>query len=701
MDCKPPFVYHPLIAFLLISGLLLSLYANSFNASWHMDDKPNIVNNQALHISDLAPQTLWKTFFANPLKAHKLYRPLPCLSFAINCYVGGNNTFGFHLVNFSFHLATAMALYFLFVRLLLVLNYQKPDQEIPDIRSVALLGAALWAINPIQTQAVTYIVQRMAIMAAFFYVLAMLYFVKVRTAQTSRLRRKYSVCCVFFFLCALGSKENAIILPFSLILVEWIFFQKGKTNFMSKPVTWIAVCGSFATALILAFVLKNGLSLEFIHNWYDHRPFTLMERLLTQPRVVLGYLSQIFYPLPERFSIAHDVTVFTSLLHPWTTLPAIGIIFSMIVGAFVFAPRYPLTAFAVFFFFLNHVVESSILPIELVFEHRNYLPSLFLFLPIAVGLQQLLIRLKQNNGFICGVLAAAIIIMIVGVGLSTYMRNAAWASEIKLWTDAAKKAPASIRPLVTLGIQLGWEENPSPSDYRHALALFRQALELPQAARNTEKAEILGNMGGIYFQQGKFEKAITTYYKALELDSIFLKNRSDLINPLIATGRFAEAEHHARYLISKCPDNPQYLDILGFILLWQDKPNDAIGCFQSALKKGLESGSLFANIGVTLTRLESWENSQWFLQRAAQKSHRDIFPLLALIENRSRANDPEGAVFYARQVISNFPIASIIDQLHYLKNDYRNAPLSAERIAPILHKTHQHALSKIQMKANP
>ena len=293
-----------------------------------MDDTPNIVNNPAFHIPDLAPQTLWKTFFANPVNAQRLYRPLPCLSFAINWLVGGSNTFGYHLVNLAFHLFTALALYFLFVRLLLVLNYQKPDQEIPDIRSTALLGAALWAINPIQTQAVTYIVQRMAVMAAFFYVLSILYFVKVRIAHTSRLQWKYGVCCIFFFLCAVGSKENAIMLPFSLILVEWIFFQKGKVNFIRHPVIWSTVCILFAVTLILAFVLENRLSFEFIHNWYDHRPFTLMERLLSEPRIVLGYLSQIFYPLPERFSIAHDVTVSTSLLHPWTTLLAIGIIFN-------------------------------------------------------------------------------------------------------------------------------------------------------------------------------------------------------------------------------------------------------------------------------------------------------------------------------------------------------------------------------------
>ena len=690
----------PFLLLLLLTIFLLPLYGSGFNASWHLDDKPNIASNPSLYITDLSPHSLRQTFFANPLNGQKLYRPLPYFSFAMNFYFGGNDPFGFHLVNFGLHVATALALYFVSINLLQVLNHRTPDREISDIHSIALLGAVLWAINPVQTQAVTYIVQRMAVMATFFYALGLLCYIKARTAQTHFERWRHAVCCVFWYFCALGSKENAILLPVAFLLVEWIFFQQGTTDFFFRRATWIAAIALAIMMLMIAAAYTNGSILEFIQNKYQHRPFTLVERLLTQPRVVLGYLSQIFYPLPERFSIAHDVTLSRSLFYPWTTLPAIGTIFGMTVGAFIFAKRSPLTAFAVLFFFINHVTESSIWPLELVFEHRNYLPSLFLFLPAAAGLQQLLRTFQKKNRFMHSLLSGAIIIMMVGIGLSTYVRNAAWATEKTLWTDAAGKAPNSIRPLVTLGVELGWSANPSPADYRHALALFQHALKLPQAVRNTERAEILGNMANIYFHQGNYSKAIAIYHKALEMDSLFLKNRFDLIKPLILMGNFNEAEHHARYLVEIKPNNAQYLNMLGCILLWQNKPDESIGYFQCALNNGPETGSLFTNIGVALTRLESRQNGQWFLQQAAQKSPGDVFPLLALVENRSRANDPELAEFYAERVVSAFPVASIMSRVNNLDTNYRNAPLAAECVVPVIQKAYRHKLTEMPLKTN-
>ncbi len=675
-----------LITFLLIVGFILPIYANSITASWHLDDTSNIVNNSPLHISDLAPQTLWKTFFASPQAEQKLYRPLPCLSFALNWYIGGSNTSGYHIVNIGLHIATALALYFLFIRLLLLIDLREQDKKDYHISSVALLGAVLWAINPIHTQAVTYIVQRMAILTALFYVLSLLYFVKARTVQNNRLRWTYSGLSALWFLFAMSSKENAIMLPFSLILVEWIFFQKGRTDFLRKPVALIISGSAFAAALIITVLFIGDFSFEFVSHRYNSRPFSMIERLLTQPRVLIGYLTQIFYPLPERLSIAHDVTVSTSFFRPWTTMPAIVIIFSIIASAMVLVRRYPLIAFAVLFFFLNHLIESSFLSLEMVFEHRNYLPSLFLFLPIASGLHQLLTKFKQNSQFLYTAMASVFIIMLVSVGLSTHTRNKAWATEISLWTDAARKAPHSIRPLVTLGIELGWKTHPSPSDYRHALVLFRKAFELPPTARKTEKVEVLGNIASILSRQGKHDDAISVYLKALELNSSFLKNRYDLTKALIVTGRFAEAEHHARNLVKERPNNSRYLNILGFILLWQDKHDDAINYFQRALSRGGHSSSLYLNIGVTLTRLEKFENARWFLQRAVQKSPDDFYPLLALIENRSRVEDQDGADMYARQVVSSFPVGSIIDRIHNMEKDHRSAPLSAKRIDPIIRK---------------
>lgn len=665
--------------------MLLLIYSNSFNVTWHMDDRPNIVDNRTLHLTSIMPHNLWQTFFANQGKAPKLYRPLPCLSFAINWYIGQDNTFGYHLVNFGFHLASAWLLYLLILKLLAVLKL-KGSFNFGHSKNIALLAPILWAIHPIQTQAVTYIVQRMAVMAAFFYILGMLYYVKARTAETSRQRWIFGLLCGLWFLFAVGSKENAILLPFSLILLEWIFFRGGNTNFLYRPLFWLTMGGTIGLSLILLFLWSNGTPIDMMRNWYNSRPFTFEERIMTQPRIVLGYLTQIFYPLPERLSITHDVNVSTSIFHPWTTLPAMIIILSVILVACAFAHRFPLVAFGILFFFLNHIVESTILPLEMVFEHRNYLPSLFLFLPVAFCLQWFLLKIRKNSCVVHTVMGSAIIMIIINLGLSTYTRNAAWATEISLWSDAARKAPNSIRPLVTLGIKYGWKENPSPSDYQLALALFQRSLELPQMARKTERAEILGNMASVYFNLGENEKAIAIYQQALELNPDYLKNRFDIVKPLVVSGRFEEAKEQLIYLLKKRPNNLNYWQLLGFVFLWQEKFDKALECFQIVLSGGNHSLSLLLNTGITLTRLESWDRGRWFCQLVLKMNQRDLFPLLALIENRARAGDPDEATAYARRAISQFPVTQILSRLESAPNDFRSAPISPEYIAPFIEK---------------
>lgn len=672
-----------LLPFFLLFFLLLLVYLNSFTAEWHLDDNANIVNNQALHIQTLMPESLGQTLYASPLHSDKLYRPLAYLSFGVNWFISKDNPFGYHFVNFGFHAATAMAIYFLFVQLLAVLH-RHDENDHAYIQNIALLAAVLWAINPIQTQAVTYIVQRMAVMTAFFYVLAILCYVKARTETSIRKRWAYGLFCGLWFLCAFGSKENAVMLPFSLVLVEWIFFQRARTDFLRNPATWFIAAGLAGAVILSVLVATDNAPIETMQGWYNSRPFTLEERLMTQPRILLGYLSQIFYPLPERFSIAHDVRISKSLLSPWTTLPALAGILSMIAAAFLLAKRHPLLSFSVLFFFLNHAIESSIFPIELVFEHRNYLPSLFLFLPIAAALCQLLEKYRKDTIFIYGLLAVAITVMITAVGLSTYSRNTAWATETSLWTDAAQKAPNSIRPLVTLGIKLAWQDDPSDADYELALALFRRALDLPEAARKTEKAEILGNIASIYYHRGNNRKAIEIYQKAVDAGPKFLKNRSDMIKPLIIEGEFDKAARHCEFLLEKQPDNPDYLQMMGFIRLWQDKPQAALARFQKALTNGPHHANLFLNTGVALTRLESWDNGRWFLSRAMKRNPGNALAVLAMIENRARAGDNDGAAMYARRAVSRFPAPAIHERLGKAASDYRAAPILPEYIAPFI-----------------
>ena len=235
-----------MVAFTLLVLLIFLIYSNTFHAAWHLDDKPNILDNDRLHISDLAPRSLWNTFFAKKESGqNEFYRPLPSLSFALNWYVGQDNTFGYHLVNIAIHATTAFILYLTTFSLLLAPKLTGRFSG-PDVHFIALLSSVLWAVNPIQIQAVTYIVQRMAAMATMYYLLAIYFYVRGRLARRPMIQVLFYLGCLVSFLFALMSKENALILPASLCLVEFIFFQdaigikKIKTHLPALAVTGTA-----------------------------------------------------------------------------------------------------------------------------------------------------------------------------------------------------------------------------------------------------------------------------------------------------------------------------------------------------------------------------------------------------------------------------------------------------------------------------
>ncbi len=177
--------------------LILAAYSNTFNAAWQFDDKPNIVNNGYLHLKDLNPESLFKTFFTNPRNpwktGNKLYRPIPCLTFALNWYFGENNVIGYHIVNLVIHHLTGFLLFLTILNLFQSPNLKNKFAE--NAYLIALLAATLWAIHPIQTQAVTYIVQRMTSMAAMFYILSMFFYVKCRLSSSSLHRILFLLGC--------------------------------------------------------------------------------------------------------------------------------------------------------------------------------------------------------------------------------------------------------------------------------------------------------------------------------------------------------------------------------------------------------------------------------------------------------------------------------------------------------------------------
>ncbi len=495
--------------FLLLFAIVLLSYSNTFGNSWQLDDFPNILWNQSIRIDNLGPDTLFRTFFASPTEEGKLYRPIPCLSFALNWYVGGDNVFGYHLVNILIHVLSAFLLY------LTVLNlYKTPklkDTEPNSAFFVAVLSSAIWAVHPVQTQAVTYIVQRMASMAAFFYLLSLFCYLKARLSSGSLSRFVFGVLSLLSFFAAVGSKENAAALPLALILLEIAFFRD-----LSEPKTRKLFVNSFvvcsAMAILAGWLCISAEEKIRIFDGYANRTFTIRERLMTEPRVIIFYLSQIFYPISSRFSIEHDFAISKSLLSPWTTVPSILAIFALVAVAVVRINKKPVSSFAILFYFSNHIIESTIIPLEIVFEHRNYLPSLFLFVPIAEGGYCLINHYRNKNAFIGFLIVFSITALLICLGLGTRTRNLAWSSGRSLWASALEKVPNSNRALHNLAF-FHYE---SKGDYKTAKEYYEKALLSKNNPHVSALAVTRNNLAALYLKTGEYEKAILIYRQSLE-----------------------------------------------------------------------------------------------------------------------------------------------------------------------------------------
>jgi tetratricopeptide (TPR) repeat protein len=488
-------------AVLLISAALVIIYANSFQASWHLDDRDNIVENRNVHAERLDRESLSRALYGRNPAGTKLSRPLAYLTFALNHLQGGLAVGGYHLVNFLLHLAAALVLHRL---IRAVVDLWTPRRE-PAMRphEIALLAALFWAIHPMHVTAVTYLVQRMSLMAGLFMLLAMTHYLRWRTARGNPIIDLGLV--LLNWLLAMGSKETAALLPLSLALVEGILIPPQNARGGGKRI--VMGCLLAALGLTVLFFYPGAAALE---NGYAQRTFTLGERLLTQPRVIWLYLGLLFCPTSERFMLLHDIPFSRGLLDPWTTLPALVGLCGATIGAWWLRRRHPLLSFAWLFFLANHLLEGSFLPLEMVFEHRNYLPSALLFLPLALALSKLAVPSRRGKIQAAATVGVAALLLF-NQGHTTWMRNAVMADEVTLWQDNAHKAPELKRPHLNLASALSEQG-------RMDEALHELLLALTAKACQNYKSNALPyvNFGRYFFAAGDFQSAANAFRKATE-----------------------------------------------------------------------------------------------------------------------------------------------------------------------------------------
>lgn len=522
---------------LILFILLITIYSNSFNCSWHFDDYANIVNNNAVHIHSLTWAELEKSM-SGIADTGRWSRPIAYVSFALNYYFHGLDVFGYHVVNFSIHLLVATVLYLFIFNILLLPVFN--DRYTDRATSIALLAAVLWAVNPVHTTAVTYIVQRMATMTALFYLLSMLLYLKGRTADEAGKRWLYFLLSFFSGVLSVGVKENAAMLPVSLLLFDLILIQQFTTANIKKSLKY--VIPALLITVSVGFIFFTDINA--IIGDYSIRPFTVWERLLTEPRVILFYISLLLYPITPRMTLIYDFEISKSFIEPWTTIIAIVVILLILILALLKARRWPLVSYCVIFFFLNHVIEGSFISLELIFIHRNYLPSLLFFVPVSVLFVEGMSKCYQRRilGFFY---ASAMIVFIILQGVTVYIQNNIWQDEVSLWSDNAQKAPRVHHVRQNLATAYFIEGR-----FSEAFKELNAALESYASADITKKARTHGLLGEYYYMKGVHGEALIHYQRGLALEPKFHINYHRIAEIRLSRMELAEAEEMARAALS-------------------------------------------------------------------------------------------------------------------------------------------------------
>jgi tetratricopeptide (TPR) repeat protein len=492
----PKYRYRTL-ALLMIVVLGSAAYSNTFRVPFMFDGICNIYNNPMLHLSSLS-QVSWPW-----LKSiYNIGRPVTRLSFAFNHYLNKLDPSGYHLVNLIIHLLSAILLFSL-----LYVTLRLPGLAAEYHRSaygIALLTSLLFLCHPVNTQAVTFIYQRTSCLAAMFYLGAMLSYVTGRLAEGNKRYLLYGLAALCTCL-AWGSKQNTITLPLFIILYELYFLQPKGLPGLKRLAPY--VIGALALTLLVTALSTRLDFWNWIVDGYRRRPFTLRERVFTEFRVIVYYVSLILLPLPSRQNLDYDFPLSHSLLEPAATLPAGLLLLGCVFLAIYLYRRTPLVSFGILWFLGNLAVESSIIPLELVFEHRLYLPAIGLFLLFSSLVHKAVERLAARGAVHAMLARAALGMVVLLLALAAYSRNEVWGSEISLWRDVLKKSPR--KPRVHLNLGLAYSNH---ARYSEAIAHYQAVLKTKP---NSVKTRLM--LGDVYRAQGSADKAIAEYQRVLDI----------------------------------------------------------------------------------------------------------------------------------------------------------------------------------------
>ncbi len=538
------------LAAALIVAAVCVAYHNSLGGPFVFDDVPSILENPA--------GRGWAAFSESlrPGAEGGLTtsgRPVVALSFALNHAITGDRVAGYHVLNAAIHAAAALCLFGLVRRTLL--TPQLRGRFAAAAPPLAAATGLLWALHPLQTAAVTYMVQRAESLAALFVLLTFYALVRA-TAATGVAARRWRGASVVACALSMASKETAAAAPLLVLLYDRGFVSGTlREAWTTRRGYYVSLAATWLLLLWLVVVTGGrggtaGFAAEA----------SAWSYALTQCRALVLYLRLMVWPYPLVFDyglgLARDLG---------EVLPQALLVAGLIVGVAVALVRRPALGFLGAWFLLLLAPSSSFIPVvtQTMAEHRVYLPL------AALVVAAVLLGHRALGGRAAAGLGLAAIALLIG----TVARNRVYRSEAALWADAAAKHPANARAHNNLGQALF-----RAGDVAGAIASYDRALALQSSYPETHY-----NRGVALARQRRMPEAIVSYEAALRLDPRYPEVHNNLGNALAQSGRAADALGHFESALGVRPDFAEAQNNLGNALLQLGRTTEAAGRFERAL----------------------------------------------------------------------------------------------------------------------
>ncbi|MBF0560242.1 MAG: tetratricopeptide repeat protein [Nitrospirae bacterium] len=600
------------IACLVFTVILI--YANAVDAPFQWDETSYIVGNpivKNLHYfsnpSDARGLGLYNAM---------MLRYIGYLTFSLDYRLHGTSVTGYHIVNIAIPAANSILVYLLVLLtfrtpfFLRGVNSGFSRFTFHDTRLIAFFSALIFAAHPLQTEAVTYVFQRFASLSALFYLLSLVMYILSRSEDRPRRIFYYSMAFISALL-AMKTKENAFTLPITIILYEFCFFNDAQRPALYAKRFYYLVPIVLTLAIVPLTLMNLTGNVQLDPGEYGAKLFSRSEYLFTQFRVIVTYIRLLFFPIGQNFD--YDYPIFQSFFAPPVVLSFVFLAALFALGVYLIMRTKDkglrLAGFGILWFFITLSVESTIIPIPMIInEYRVYLPSVGLIISVISGAFLLASRAPVF-------LFAALFLATAVLSVSTHLRNLVWADDVRLWEDTVKKSPDKARThfslanhyaslkmydeaieqhMIAIRLKPDYAEaynnlgsiykergmldsateqyitavklSPDSASAHNNLGNIYQARNMPSAAEEQylftlklkpDFAEGHYNLGLVYQTRGMHEKAVQQYIMAIDLAPDYTEAHNNLGSVYQLLNMFDKAIEQYAWAVTLKPDYPE------------------------------------------------------------------------------------------------------------------------------------------------